>query len=62
MSDRDVEAMKKLYDDQIRRGVARATGIHTYRSSECVHDRHPGCVGHCRYCPAQCDCPCHLGS
>ncbi len=61
MSDRDIEAMKKLYDEQVRKGVSRATRTHTFRSAECNHNLHRACAGQCRYCEAQCDCPCHTG-
>ncbi len=60
MSDPNVEAMKRLYDAQVQRGLTKPTrATHTWRSAECVHDRHLGCMEQCRYCPAPCDCPCH---
>ncbi len=34
-------------------------GEHYYLSTACLHGEHPQCRATCKFCPAECICPCH---
>lgn len=63
--------VRKILDDQMPSHVAAgAPAIHEYLSTGCRHDDHLYCQsmtgqqgekrpGRCKFCDAQCICPCH---
>lgn len=58
--DEDIEYLKRIFDDQVRRGLTGQTARHhQFTSAHCAHGRHAVCTAGCPYCRASCDCDCH---